>query len=172
MLVSSGFHVCKDFENNISYENEKLRFDFAYDSKRSYEVIFSILFKESNLSFLYEELREYFLDIKSVPLTTQIFNDEVPLHDWVIHVSLFLEQNLNKILNNYKAIDTALNNLRLKRGKIYANKRNEQILNEKVDRLWNEKNYIQLVKLLGNHLNQITGSTLAKYHFALKQTKL
>jgi len=139
-----GFNLKNEINGVLSFENEILTISFSYDFRVSFEADMYILFKSNEDTYAYSEMRECLFDEKDDYIATQIV-DDIILLQWVGEVKTFLQNNLSQINDNSFEISLKLEKLHAKKSKEYAIERDYKLLNEKVEKFWQAKDYAKLV---------------------------
>lgn len=163
-----GFTLKKESTGIIEYEHKVLSISITYDFTRSFEVDVNFYFKANNESYSLAELKEYFDKEKNRFIATQILEDE-KLKTWVQEVRVFLEDHLDELIKNHVKICFELDGLRKQNVVDYSNERDERFFKEGVDKLWNSKDYVGLIKLVENYKGNIDGALKKKYEYAVKK---
>lgn len=167
ILLFFGFTIKQDVKGIVEYEHSHFIITLSYDYSSSYEVDVTLLFKESGLLYGYNELKEYFYNSKSNLSATQI-KEKDALVKWLDVVGIFLKENLNCIINDYKEVQIGLEKIRQRQIDNYESERNSRILNEGVEKYWVTKEYSGLVRFLKSYNGELDGSIKKKYEYALK----
>lgn len=165
-LVRHGFTLSNEFEGMLDYENEHIVVSFTYDSNHSYEADLTLLFKDDNTFYSYNELQEFF-GHKVAHRATQITSEEV-MKKWLKSVQEFLYSNLSDIVQYTEKTKLGLKKISNQRVKEYNRDREERYLLSNVEKYWNEKDYAGLVAFLKNYNGEIKGVVEKKYKYALK----
>lgn len=166
-LKNNSFVLKNETEGMFEYEHNVLRIFISYDFRSSFEVDMTIYFRHNDESYSLSDLEELFYKKQDNLIAVQIVNDNV-LKLWVEDTSLFLENNLRKIILNHIKISNELNTLRSIKINEQEEKNLEKFLINDVNRFWNAKDYYGLVQYLSKYQNKINGSIKRKFDYALK----
>ncbi len=162
------FALQNESKGIVEYGNKVLVISISYDFNRSSEVDVNFLFKANNKSYTLSELREYLDEEKIQFRATQIV-DEDKLEIWTREVKVFLKNHLKELIKNHIKICSELDSLRKQNVLDYNRNQEEKFFKEDVDKLWNSKDYVGLVKLVEKYKGNIDGSLKRKYEYAMKK---
>jgi hypothetical protein len=170
VLFSFGFVLKDETEGGLEYGHTELDITIAYDYKVSYEVDVMFLFKYNNTCYVFRELKEYLYGLPpNLTAATQI-TDEAVMIQWLESVKAFFEEKLAYILENIVQVGTDLKHKKEQENEVYAQERDNRQLQVEIEKLWSDKDYAGLVKLLEKHSDSLEGSTRKKYEYAISRT--
>jgi hypothetical protein len=172
-ILGSILSLCEFTLNNesrgvIEYEHKLLLISITYDFARSFELDVNFYFKANNQSYSLAELKEYFDKKKNRFIATQILEDD-KLKAWVVEVKMFLENHLYELIKDHVVICFELDSMRKQKTNFYNNERDERFFKEDVEKLWNNKDYVRLIKLVQNYKGNIDDISKKKYEYAIKK---
>lgn len=170
VLLFFGFTIKQDIKGIVEYDHSHVKVTLSYDYSSSYEVDLTLLFKGSGLFYGYNELKEYFCNSKSNLSATQIKDEDI-LIKWLDGVSIFLKENLNRIIDDYKEVEIELEKIRQRQINSYESEKNSRLLSEGVEKYWTMKDYSGLVKFLKSYNGELEGSIKKKYEYASKMIR-
>ncbi|QLG44897.1 hypothetical protein [Costertonia aggregata] len=163
-----GFTLKEESKGIIEYDHEKMSISFSYDFNRSFEVVANFLFKANNKSYKFGELKEFLIKENNRFTTIQILEDD-KLKTWAKELKIFLQNHLDFIIKNHAKVCFELDVIRKQNVLEYNNERDERYFKEDVDRLWKDKDYMKLTKLIENYKGNLDSSLKKKYEYAIKR---
>lgn len=166
-LLLFKFTVGKEMKGIVEYEHKLVKFLFSYDYNSSYEVSISLLFKESNMIYEYNQLKVLFCN-KNFDLIAFQVKDEGSLVKWLQTIRKKLQENINEIVNDSANVEGKLEKIRQLQADAYQQEKEIKRLNELVDTYWKTKDYQALVNLVNNYDKPVEGSVKMKYDYAIK----
>lgn len=169
-LTLFDFFLKEDLNGIVKYDHKIITIILTYDFNRSYEVNASFFFKKNDSLYTLAELKEYLKKDKNRFIAIQILEED-ELKTWCKEVKDFLENYLDELLNNDVETCVKLESLRNQNAIDYNNKRDEILFNEDVGKLWRNKDYTGLVRLIENYNGNIEGVVKKKYEYAIKKIR-
>lgn len=166
-LAKRNFILIKEIDGIVEYESKVMSIRVTYDLNRSFELDCIFEFKLNGESYHYADVREYLYNEKDRLIATQS-SSESTVKLWLESLLLFLQSNLQYIVDNHIKVCLELSGLRSEKIKQYSRDREERSFNEDAHSFWNAKDYASFVKLLDNFKGKIDEALRKKYEFASK----